>query len=223
LGILAAAAAEGGADAPRGGFAEARRLALLHETPPARTPAGTWLLAEAYLKPYAGVRHAHYAAAAAIAARRAVARSEDIAAIRLETYGEALRYAANRAPPTPIAAQFSLSFGVASGLRFGDLSPESYLRMADGELRRLEALVELAEDAALTAAGRRGARVVLRLADGRTQAAEVGDVPGDPANPLPEPDVRAKFLRLAGHLPHAPALLARVLDGDARAPLGLAP
>jgi len=223
LGILAAAAAEGGADAPRGGFAEARRLALLHETPPARTPAGTWLLAEAYLKPYAGVRHAHYAAAAAIAARRAVARSEDIAAIRLETYGEALRYAANRAPPTPIAAQFSLSFGVASGLRFGDLSPESYLRMADGELRRLEALVELAEDAALTAAGRRGARVVLRLADGRTQAAEVGDVPGDPANPLPEPDVRAEFLRLAGHLPHAPALLARVLDGDARAPLGLAP
>jgi 2-methylcitrate dehydratase PrpD len=223
LGILSAAAAEGGADAPRGGFAEARRLALLHETPPARTPAGTWLLAEAYLKPYAGVRHAHYAAAAAIAARRAVARSEDIAAIRLETYGEALRYAANRAPPTPIAAQFSLSFGVASGLRFGDLSPESYLRMADGELRRLEALVELAEDAALTAAGRRGARVVLRLADGRTQAAEVGDVPGDPANPLPEPDVRAKFLRLAGHLPHAPALLARVLDGDARAPLGLAP
>jgi 2-methylcitrate dehydratase PrpD len=223
LGILSAAAAEGGADAPHGGFAEARRLALLHETPPARTPAGTWLLAEAYLKPYAGVRHAHYAAAAAIAARRAVARSEDIAAIRLETYGEALRYAANRAPPTPIAAQFSLSFGVASGLRFGDLSPESYLRMEDGELRRLEALVELAEDAALTAAGRRGARVVLRLADGGTQAAEVGDVPGDPANPLPEPDVRAKFLRLAGHLPHAPALLARVLDGDARAPLGLAP
>ncbi|MFM8681278.1 MAG: MmgE/PrpD family protein [Alphaproteobacteria bacterium] len=221
LGILAAAAAEGGADAPRGGFAEARRLALLHEAAPARMPAGTWLLLEAYLKPYAGVRHAHYAAAAAIAARRGVARSEDIVAIRLETYAEALRYAANRAPAAPIAAQFSLSFGAASGLRFGDLSPDSYLAMADGELRRLEALVELAEEPALTAAGRRGARIVLRLADGGTREAEVGDVPGDPANPLPEPEVRAKFLRLAGHLPRAPAILARVLEGDDGAPLAL--
>jgi len=221
LGILAAAAAEGGADAPRGGFAEARRLALLHETAPARMPAGTWLLLEAYLKPYAGVRHAHYAAAAAIAARRGVARSEDIVAIRLETYAEALRYAANRAPATPIAAQFSLSFGAASGLRFGDLSPDSYLAMEDGELRRLEALVELAEDPALDAASRRGARIVLRLADGGTREAEVGDVPGDPANPLPEPELRAKFLRLAGHLPQAPAMLARVLEGDDGAPLAL--
>ena len=221
LGILSAAAAEGGADAPRGGFAEARRLALLHEGEPSRSPAGTWLLLEAYLKPYAGVRHAHYAAAAAIAARRGVARSEDIVAARLETYAEALRYAANRAPAAPIAAQFSLSFGAASGLRFGDLSPDSYLAMADGELRRLETLVELAEDAALTAAGRRGARIVLRLADGGTREAAVGDVPGDPANPLPGPEVRAKFLRLAGHLPQAQAILARVLEGDDGAPLAL--
>jgi 2-methylcitrate dehydratase PrpD len=184
-------------------------------------PAGTWLLLEAYLKPYAGVRHAHYAAAAAIAARRGVARSEDIVAARLETYAEALRYAANRAPAAPIAAQFSLSFGAASGLRFGDLSPDSYLAMADGELRRLETLVELAEDAALTAAGRRGARIVLRLADGGTREAAVGDVPGDPANPLPGPEVRAKFLRLAGHLPQAQAILARVLEGDDGAPLAL--
>ena len=85
----------------------------------------------------------------------------------------------------------------------------------------LEALVELAEEPALTAAGRRGARIVLRLADGGTREAEVGDVPGDPANPLPEPEVRAKFLRLAGHLPQAPAILARVLEGDDGAPLAL--
>jgi 2-methylcitrate dehydratase PrpD len=223
LAILSASAAAGGADAPRGTFAEARRLALLHEHPPSRMPAGTWLVLEAYLKPYAGVRHAHYAAAAAIAARRAITRSEDVVAIRLETYAEALRYAANRAPATPIAAQFSLSFGVASGLRFGDLSPESYLAMDDGELRRLEDLVELAEDAPLTAAGRRGARIVLRLADGTVRAGEVGDVPGDPANPLPEAEVRAKFLRLAAHLPQAPAILAQVLDGHLRAPLDLEP
>lgn len=223
LGILAAAAAQGGADAPRGGFAEARRLALLTDTAPSRMPAGAWLILEAYLKPYAGVRHAHYAAAAAIAARQGVARSGGIVAIRLETYAEALRYAANRAPPTPIAAQFSLSFGVAAGLRFGDLSPESYLAMDDAELRRLEALVELAEDPALTAAGRRGARIVLRLADGAVRTESVGDVPGDPANPLPEAQVRAKFQRLTAHLPEAAAIGARILDGDARAPFHLGP
>lgn len=222
LAILSAAAAAGGADAPRGSFAEARRLALLHEQAPSRMPAGTWLVLEAYLKPYAGVRHAHYAAAAAIAARRGIARSEDVVAIRLETYAEALRYAANRAPATPIAAQFSLSFGAASGLRFGDLSPGSYLAMGDRELRRLEGLVELAEDASLTAAGRRGARIVLRLADGSGRVHDVGDVPGDPANPLPDAEVRAKFLRLAAHLPQAPAILAQILDADLRAPLELA-
>ena len=57
LGILSAAAAEAGSDAPEGGLAEARRLALLHETSPKRTPAGTWLIEEGYIKPFAGVRH----------------------------------------------------------------------------------------------------------------------------------------------------------------------
>jgi 2-methylcitrate dehydratase PrpD len=95
--------------------------------------------------------------------------------------------------------------------------------MDDAELRRLEALVELAEDPALTAAGRRGARIVLRLADGAVRTESVGDVPGDPANPLPEAQVRAKFQRLTAHLPEAAAIGARILDGDARAPFHLGP
>ena len=53
-------------DAPDDGFAQARRIALGHEAEAATAPPGTWLLEEAYLKPFAGVRHAHYGAAAAI-------------------------------------------------------------------------------------------------------------------------------------------------------------
>jgi len=210
LGVLAAAAAAAGSDAPDGGFAEARRLALLRDDPPVRTPAGAWLIEEAYIKPFAGVRHAHYAAAAAIEARRRIADPFSIRSVRLETYGEALRYAANRAPPTPIAAQFSLSFGVASGLRFGDLSPDAYRAMDDPELQRLEALVDLTEDPAMTFANRRAARLTVTVPEGVVQV-EIDTVPGDPGRPMSEAEVTAKFFRLAGHLPNAQDIANRVL------------
>jgi 2-methylcitrate dehydratase PrpD len=221
LGVLSAAAAGAGSDAPPGGLAEARRLALLRDDPPVRTEAGPWLIADAYIKPFAGVRHAHYGAAAAIAARARIEGTEAITAIRLDTYGEALRYAANRAPATPIAAQFSLSFGVAAGLRFGDLSPDAYRDMGDPELVRLEALVELAEDGAMTSANRRAARLRVTL-PGEIVEIEIDSVPGDPDRPMSEAEILAKFLRLAGHLPQAAALAESVLRGPPEAQIALA-
>jgi 2-methylcitrate dehydratase PrpD len=218
LGILSAAAAEAGSDAPRGGLAEARRLALLAKTPPQRTEAGTWLIEEAYLKPFAGVRHGHYAAAAAIEIRRRLTATDAIAGVRLETYGEALRYASNRAPRTPIAAQFSLSFAVAAGLRFGDLGPDAYRALDDPELIRLEALVELAEVPATS--GRRIARLIVRTMAGELRA-EVDTVSGDPGRPMTETAVEAKFLRLAGHLSEAPALAHAILRGPSNCALQL--
>ena len=53
-------------------------------------PAGEWLLKEAYLKPHAGVRHAHYAADAALALRGRLGGRE-VAALRI-----ALREVATR-------------------------------------------------------------------------------------------------------------------------------
>ncbi|MGG5812433.1 MmgE/PrpD family protein [Falsiroseomonas sp. CW058] len=204
LGHLAAAAAAAGMDAPATGFEEARRLALGHEVPAAVAPPGAWLLEEAYLKPFAGVRHAHYAAAAALALRgRAGA---DPRRITLSTYAEALRYAGNRAPRAAIAAQFSLSWAVAAALVQGDLGPAAYTdaALADPRLRALEARVELAEDAALTQAGRRGATLTL---DG--ESATITGIAGDPGQPMTEAEAVAKFTRLA-----APALGAA---GAARA------
>lgn len=210
LGVLCAAAASAGSDAPAGAFAEARNLALLRDDAPLRTPSGTWLTLEAYTKPFAGVRHAHYAAAAAIEARTRLPNSADITALRLETYGEALRYAANRAPRTPIAAQFSLSFAVAAGLQFGDLGPDAYRALDNSELCRLEALVELAEDASMTFTNRRAARLTVIASAGAVQA-EINTVPGDPARPMTEAEIVAKFHRLAGYLPDADAIVERVL------------
>jgi 2-methylcitrate dehydratase PrpD len=212
LGTLSAAASIAGSDAPPGGFVEARRLALLHEDAPVCTPPGKWLIEEAYIKPFAGVRHAHYGAAAAIRLRDRIADIGSITAIRLETYGEALRYAANRAPRSPIAAQFSLSFGVAAGLRFADLSPDAYRNMDDAELNRLEALVELVEDASMTVGNRRGARLTVTFPAG-TVWTEIDAVSGDPGHPMSEQEVEAKFMRLGGHVPTAEVIAQQILRG----------
>jgi 2-methylcitrate dehydratase PrpD len=214
LGILAASAALGGSTAPSNALSEARRLALFTGQDPNWTPTGPWLITEAYIKPFAGVRHAHYAAAAAIAARNTDFDTASITRLRLATYGEALRYAANRAPQTPIAAQFSLSFAVAAGLRFGDLAPEAYRALDDAELVRLEALVELGEAVEFTTAGKRAARLTVQRGD-RVAHFVVDSVPGDPASPLGDRDVEAKFRHLAGYLPEAGVLADAILRGDA--------
>ena len=226
LGATAAAAARAGMDAPADGLAEARRIALLHETPATRAPAGEWLIAEAYIKPFAGVRHAHYAAAAALELRAAIAdRLDQVLALRLETYGEALRYAANRAPARAIQAQFSLSWAVAAALMQGDLGPAAYTdaALADPALRRLEALVELAEDAALTKAEQRGARLVVALANGENHQASVGAIAGDAGQALDAEAVLAKCQRFAAPVIGDAAmarLAALILAEDGAAPQG---
>ncbi len=187
LGQLCAASAMAGMDAPDEGFATACRLALGIDTPAAATPPGEWLLEQAYTKRFAGVRHAHYGAAAALALRDDI--DAPIDTIALHTYPEALHYAATRAPATAIAAQFSLSWAVAAALLQGDLGPAAYTgaALADPALRRLESLVTLHEDPAPG----RFARLVLTLGDGRGLEHTARDVP------MTDADVLDKFLGFA--------------------------
>lgn len=214
LGSGAAAAAAAGLEAPAEGFGIARRLALGLAEPGACTPPGTWLLAEGYAKPFAGVRHAHYAAAAALALRPRLAdRLDAVVRIRVETYAEALAYAGNRAPATRIQAQFSLSWAVAAALAQGDLGPAAFgeAALADPRLRRLEALAELAEDPAMTAAPRRAARVIVETGAARF-AETVHGVAGDPDRPMTAAEIAAKFRRFA-----APSLGAAAAEAIAAA------
>ena len=211
LGVLCAAGQAAGIAAPADALAEARLLALgLEGAWPAPDRA---LILDAYLKPFAAVRHVHYAAAAALALRPRI--TGPIRAVRLETYAEARHYCANRAPATPIAAQFSLSFGTAAALLLGDLGPEAYRRIGDDELQRIEALVELREDAALTASGTRGATLQVTTDDG-VFSATVTQVAGDPEMPMTEDEVMAKFARYAGPALGAgtEAVVRAVLQGD---------
>ena len=221
LGTLAAAGALAGMDAPDSGFAEARRLALGLDQAAAVAPPGQWLLEEAYIKPFAGVRHAHYAAAAAIELRALLGlRLAEVRSVTLATYAEALRYAANRAPASAIAAQFSLSWAVAAALLQGDLGPAAYTdaALADQALRGMEALVILIEDTGLTDSGDRGAGLAVTLQDGTVLEARADKVPGDPTLPMSVDAVCAKFLRFAAPIlgeAQARAVLVLLLDGAA--------
>jgi 2-methylcitrate dehydratase PrpD len=182
LGLDSALAAQAGIDAP----ADALAYYAEHCCPAATEAmpdAAADLILDAYLKPFAAVRHVQYGA---LAARRIRGRlggaTAGIDRIVLTIYEEAAVYCSNPQPATPLAAQFSLSFGLAAMLRFGALDAASYdaPRFDDAELRRLEALVEVRIDRELTAGRQRGARLEVTSA-GRAYEEQVG--------PQPEPEL----------------------------------
>lgn len=191
-------------------------LALGRDRAPPAAGADERLIVRGYLKPFAAVRHVHYPAFAAIRLREALrGRDGDIRRIVLDTYAEAVQYCGNRAPRTPIQAQFSLSYGTAHALLRGGLGPEAYRADAlnDPRIRALEAMIAL--NSADRADGRRYARLSLVLADGTTVTDEADDVPGDPERPLSAADTVAKFVRFTQDTIGAEAarhFAARLLD-----------
>jgi 2-methylcitrate dehydratase PrpD len=189
LGLLAAQAALANLSAPQGVLEElgAKPLAA----------PGEWLILEGYLKPFAAVRHVHYGAAAALLLRPKV-DLQRVKAMSLRTYAEAITYCGNRAPRSAIQAQFSLAYGAAHALLFGSLDPDAYReeRLVDPVLVRLEKSIVIEEDAALTAAGKRGARLAVQL-ENETFEAATDRVPGDPSQPMSREEVLAKFARYA--------------------------
>ena len=197
LGIQGALAAQAGIDAPTlESVSEYARVGLGQEVGPWVGP-GRFEILDAYLKPFAAVRHVHYGAAAALALRERIGTAR-IEQIRLSVYEEATVYCANRAPATAIQAQFSLTFGLAAALRFGGIDHETYrpAQFSDPELGRLESLVEVAVDPDLTARQARGATLRV-LVNGQWLEATVGTILGDAALPLTDAQVIEKFVTYA--------------------------
>ncbi|MEO7008875.1 MAG: MmgE/PrpD family protein [Caldimonas sp.] len=194
LGVQAVLAVEAGMTAPTGAIDEFARLALAADARGAWLPPGRWLILDSYWKPFAGVRHLHYGAAAALRLRAQGPDPAAIEALRLSVYAEAMLYCGNRAPRSVLAAQFSLGFGVAAALCFGDLSPAEYRlpRFDDAQLRRLESLIELRTDTAAFPAPQRGARLEARVR-GQWLAVDQGPVVGDPGFEPDAAQLAAKF------------------------------
>jgi 2-methylcitrate dehydratase PrpD len=209
LGLDAALAAQAGFGTPADALSHYAEHFCQADDRPLPGPSEDLIL-DAYFKPFAAVRHVHYGALAARALRGQL-DTKAIKAIELLIYEEAITYCGNRDPQTPLAAQFSLSFGIASMLRFGELEPASYdaPRFLDPELRRLEKLVRITPDRELSAQRRRGARLTV---DGR-----VAETPeGHPDLVLDEAGVLAKFARNA---PHARGFCDAVLSAPEETPL----
>ncbi|HZQ73675.1 MAG TPA: MmgE/PrpD family protein [Burkholderiales bacterium] len=216
LGAFAASAACSGVAAPSGAIERFAALALSNAGLPAYAGGDRYLILDAYLKGYAAVRHVHYGAEAALRLR---SRIRTVEAANLAIYPEAVQYCGNRAPRTPIQAQFSLSFGVAAALRFGRLDAAVYRapEFEDAELRRLEGLVRVRAEEALGQGGRREA--VLRIG---ALEERVSVLKGDPARPFTDGEVAAKFMHAASpSLGRAAAegLAVRLLEADETAPL----
>jgi 2-methylcitrate dehydratase PrpD len=192
LGALSAQSAMGAPAQTLPHYAHGHAVASLEPL----APPGRFLILESYLKPFAAVRHVHYGAQAALDIRREIGGKTDaITSIRLSVYDEARTYCGNRAPAAPLQGQFSLSFGVAAGLRFGVLDSSVYRqpRFDDPELRRLEALVHVEPDSRIPA---RGARLRVE-SDRKNYESRVNCVKGDPALPWSSEEVVAKFMRYA--------------------------
>jgi 2-methylcitrate dehydratase PrpD len=211
LGVLAATSAAAGVSAPPDALPHyAAKFSAATAEP--SFAADRHLILEAYLKPYAAVRHVHFGAEAARLLRERLQGTRGITSIRLRIYQEAITYCGNRNPQQPIQAQFSLTFGLASALVHGDIEAGVYREehFRDAELRRLEALVQVEVDEALTTAGKRGATLIVE-AGGQTLEQQVGAIKGDPELPLTAEDVRAKFMRYASGCVSA-ASAARFVD-----------
>ena len=189
LGTLAANAALAGIVAPAGALDKSSWAA----SGPMLAPANDWLILQAYLKPWAAVRHVHYGVAAALALRAEIGdRLKEIRRIKLSTYGEALTYCGNRAPRTAIQAQFSLTYGVACMLLTGELGADSYV-MDNRAIQQLEGKIVLSEDTTLAG---RGATLTIRVGDDVLQK-KIEQVAGDPTLPMTRAEILAKFARYA--------------------------
>ncbi len=213
LGMAAVQAVQAGLGAPSGAIDAFARIALDPDATRQAPEPGEWLLLQSYWKRHACVRHVQYGIEAAAQLRAAIADTASIDAVRLDIYPEAVRYCGNRAPATPLAAQFSLSFGVAAMLRFGEVGPEAMRdgRFDDAELRRIEALVETVAEPARFPDSARGARVTVRMGSSRHEASVDGIV-GDPGRFPGRAALLEKFDRYAAPLRGAHAIAEAMLD-----------
>jgi 2-methylcitrate dehydratase PrpD len=176
-----------------------------------------WRLFEVSFKPWAACRHAHSTIDAALMLGDALKAGP----IRVETYGDAIRFCDKPHPTSAIEAKFSLQHAVAvvavkGKPELADFEPEALQHFAEARAR---VSVALAEDIEAAYPAHFGARV---LAGG--QVALAADALGDPENPVGREALMAKLQSLVawGGMADSEADLAAalVLDGDDAAPVG---
>ena len=141
----------------------------------------------------------------------------DIESVHLGVYRPTLDIAPHVDPQNADQARFSLHYMVASALVHGSVRLSAYepTRLKDPGTRALMQRITKALDPEVDAGfpGRRAARVVITLRDGRRLLHLQPDRKGDPELPLSDADLEGKLLELAAPVigeVEARALLARI-------------
>jgi 2-methylcitrate dehydratase PrpD len=178
-------------------------------------PDAPWLVHETSFKPWPACRHAHPAIDAALALRPRIA-GRAIAAVRVESYADALAFCDRAAPRTTVEAKFSLQHAVAVVLLDGPppLAAFDPPALARPDLVALRERIAVAEGPHFTRAypAHFGAAVTIDLADGGVLRESVPDALGDPENPLAEGAILAKARMLMASAGVPEASIARVID-----------
>lgn len=180
---------------------------------PALAMAGlgeSYRIEENYFKFHACCRYNHFALDALERLRRVHRfEADDVVSVHVTTIPFGLRMA-EPAPPSMLAAKFSIPYAVAAALVRGtaDVAAFEPAALDDPRIRALSRRVEVSADPEMSPrrTDHPTARVRLTLRDGRALEETTNVVRGDAANPVPAEDVTGKFLTLS----------SRVL-GDARA------
>ena len=141
----------------------------------------------------------------------------DIERVQLGVYQPTLAVAPHVDPQNADQARFSLHYMVATALVHGSVRLSAFEpeRLNDPHTRALMQRIDKVLDAEVDAAfpGRRGARVLIRLRDGRQLSLLQPDRKGDPELPLSDADLEDKLMELAMPVvgeSQARALLARI-------------
>lgn len=159
-----------------------------------------WLCTRTYVKPYPCCRHLHGAIDAARQVREALG-GQEIERVRVGTFELAARL--NRTnPSTLMQAQFSMPYVVAAALVHGTVDLRTFEpdHLNDDAVRALAERVEVYVDGEAQDAYPRERAVALELTttSGTALRARVNHPLGEPANPLSDADIEAKFRDLAG-------------------------
>ncbi len=181
------------------------------------SPADAWLIEETSFKPWPACRHTHATIDGVLALRAALGhRPIPFVQARVESFGDAVTICDNPEPRTRTEAKFSLQYCVAAAAALGPLSPSHFddACIERPDLREAARRVEVAADPRIDRAYPRhyGARVTMRLFDGRELRHEVADALGDPERPLDAAAVLHKAANLMAYGGVAEGRLAAALE-----------
>lgn len=158
---------------------------------------------DTYVKLYPTCRHTHASIEGVLALRDLnCIQADEVKSIEVGTYPIAYKLTGSEQLPDDIQhARFSTRYCAAVALKDGEfsLSDLSQERIANSELRELEALVHVYIDEEITAAfpKKRGARVQIALKNGRKFEQTLYDLKGSPEQPITFNDLCNKFANMA--------------------------